>query len=86
MAEPMMKPPKIAIGPVAWMRQNLFSSWYNSLLTIVVGYLVITSVGPLFSWVFLDASFLGAGPEDCTGTGACWLFINERLNFFIYGF
>lgn len=46
MTEPMMKPPTVAIKPVAWMRQNLFSSWYNSLLTLVVAYLVVTSVGP----------------------------------------
>ena len=62
MAESMMRPPKISIGPVAWMRQHLFSSWYNSLLTLVVGYLVVTSVGPLFSWLFFDASFRGTEP------------------------
>jgi general L-amino acid transport system permease protein len=86
MAELMMRPPKISIGPVAWMRQHLFSSWYNSLLTLVVGYLVVTSVGPLFSWLFFDANFRGTEPSQCDGGGACWLFINERLNFFIYGF
>ncbi|MDL0429942.1 amino acid ABC transporter permease [Marinobacter sp. TBZ242] len=86
MAEPMLKPPKIAISPVDWMRRNLFSSWYNSLLTIVVGYLVVTSVGPVFSWLFFEATFLGTDSSDCTGTGACWLFISQRLNFFIYGF
>jgi general L-amino acid transport system permease protein len=71
MAELMMRPPKISIGPVAWMRQHLFSSWYNSLLTLVVGYLVVTSVGPLFSWLFFDANFRGTEPSQCDGGGAC---------------
>lgn len=86
MAESVMKPPKKVLGPVRWMRLHLFSSWYNSLLTLVVGYLIVTSVGPLLDWMLLDATFQGSGPSDCSGEGACWLFINQRLNFFIYGF
>lgn len=86
MAESVMKPPKKALNPIAWMREHLFSTWYNSLLTVLVGYLLVTSVGPLLSWAFLDANFQGSEPSDCTGAGACWLFISQRLNFFIYGF
>ena len=86
MSESLMSPPKKVLEPLKWMRVHLFSSWYNTLLTLVVGYLVITSVGPLLNWVFLDATFRGAGPEDCVTEGACWLFISQRLNFFIYGF
>ncbi|MFN2360218.1 MAG: amino acid ABC transporter permease [Marinobacter sp.] len=86
MTESAMKPPKKARAPVKWMRSNLFSSWYNTLLTLVIGYLVVTSIAPLLNWLFLEATFSGAGPEDCAGQGACWLFINQRLNFFIYGF
>ncbi|MFO7527747.1 MAG: amino acid ABC transporter permease [Marinobacter sp.] len=86
MAESTMKPPKKTLHPVVWMREHLFSTWYNSLLTVLVGYLLVTSVGPLVSWVFLDANFRGSEPSDCTGAGACWLFVSQRLNFFIYGF
>jgi len=86
MTETMIKPPKRNLGPVKWMRTHLFSSWYNSLLTLVVGYLLVTSVGPLLNWVILDATFQGNGPDDCVGAGACWLFVKQRLNFFIYGF
>lgn len=86
MTESEVKRPKKALAPVKWMRSNLFSSWYNTLLTVVIGYLVVTSVAPLLNWLFLEATFTGAGPSDCAGEGACWLFINQRLNFFIYGF
>jgi len=86
MAESVMKPPKKLLSPVAWMRMHLFSSWYNTLLTLIVGYLLVTSVGPALNWLFLEADFKGSEPSDCTGAGACWLFISQRLNFFIYGF
>ncbi|WP_148861139.1 amino acid ABC transporter permease [Marinobacter fonticola] len=86
MSESVMSPPKRNIGPVRWARDNLFNTWYNTVLTLVVGYLVVTSVGPLLSWVLLDANFVGDSPEACVGEGACWVFINQRLNFFIYGF
>ncbi|ROU01360.1 amino acid ABC transporter permease [Marinobacter sp. R17] len=81
-----MAPPKRAFAPVQWMRDNLFNTWYNILLTVVVVYMIGTSIGPLLNWLFLDATFTGADPKDCVGDGACWLFINQRLNFFMYGF
>ena len=28
--------PSSAIGPLAWVRDNLFSNWLNSLLTLLV--------------------------------------------------
>jgi general L-amino acid transport system permease protein len=55
-------------------------------LTLVAAYLVITGAGPLLNWVVLEATFTGASAADCSGEGACWLFIGQRLNFFIYGF
>jgi general L-amino acid transport system permease protein len=46
-----LPPPSTRVGAVAWLRHNLFNSWYNSLLTIVVG-VVIVVVGVLVvAWV-----------------------------------
>ena len=28
------KPPPLAMGPLAWLRKNLFSTWYNIFLTL----------------------------------------------------
>ncbi len=34
--EPPVKPPPIlAVGPLAWMRENLFKSTFDTILTIV---------------------------------------------------
>ncbi|MAA65423.1 MAG: amino acid ABC transporter permease [Alteromonadaceae bacterium] len=81
-----MAPPVRAFAPVQWVRNNLFNTWYNILLTLVVGYLLVTSLWPLLNWAFFDANFAGESPSDCTSAGACWLFINQRMNFFMYGF
>ncbi|MDX1634305.1 MAG: amino acid ABC transporter permease [Marinobacter sp.] len=86
MTSPSELPPKSEIGAWGWCRKHLFSTWYNALLTLVIGYLVVTSIMPLLEWLLLDATFTGETSADCAGAGACWLFISQRLNFFIYGF
>ncbi len=30
-----VKPPVLTIGPLAWLRKNLFSTWYNIVLTLL---------------------------------------------------
>lgn len=43
-------PPEIRIGPVAWVRKNLFSTWYNGLLTIIIGGIFFQTVKSVFIW------------------------------------
>jgi general L-amino acid transport system permease protein len=86
MAIPSEAPPKQEIGVIGWLRKRLFSSWSNAILTLVVGYVLAISIVPLLNWVLLEATFTGKDAADCSGAGACWLFISQRLNFFIYGF
>ncbi|PHK94837.1 amino acid ABC transporter permease, partial [Pseudoroseomonas rhizosphaerae] len=35
------RPPMLAVGPVAWARANLFSSWISTAVTLALGYLLI---------------------------------------------
>ncbi|WP_166268728.1 amino acid ABC transporter permease [Marinobacter caseinilyticus] len=86
MPRPSELPPIKEIGAIGWMRKHLFSSWYNTVLTLVSVYLIVTLIGPLLNWVVFEATFAGSSSSDCKGEGACWLFIGQRLNFFIYGF
>ena len=39
-AKKEMGPPVIELGAMGWLRKNLFSNWYNSLLTIFGVYLL----------------------------------------------
>lgn len=35
-----LKPPRASVGVIGWLRKNLFSSWFNSLLTIIAAWLI----------------------------------------------
>ncbi len=83
---PDLAPPISTTGLVGWARQNLFDTWLNSILTVVVGYFLITTLGPMLNWAFLDADFFGDSKDSCTSDGACWVFVTVRINQFIYGF
>ncbi|WP_339845227.1 amino acid ABC transporter permease [uncultured Halopseudomonas sp.] len=84
--KPDLPPPRQSIGAVAWLRNNLFSSWFNGLLTLVALYLIWLIIPPLLQWAFLDADWVGQTRADCTSEGACWVFIKERFGQFMYGF
>jgi general L-amino acid transport system permease protein len=50
-------PPRRDAGPAAWLRRNLFSSPFNSLLTVVTGVVLAWAIVGLVQWVFFDASW-----------------------------
>ena len=81
-----MPAPTKVFGPVAWMRQNLFSNWINTLLTLFAIYLIWLVVPPLLSWAIFDANWAGTTRADCTKAGACWVFIEQRFGQFMYGY
>ncbi len=68
------------------MRQNLFSGWLNSALTLLALYLLYLMVPPVIQWALIDADWAGDSREACTGGGACWVFVRVRLYQFLYGF
>ncbi len=50
-----LPPPRSTIGPMAWLRDNLFAGWFNSLLTIVVGGLLLLVLIQVAGWAFTEA-------------------------------
>ena len=86
-----LPPPNLARGPIAWVRENLFSGPFNTLLTLVVLYLLYVIVPPLVEFLFIDAVWTGTGRDACRAetagheVGACWAFIWDKINFFTYG-
>ena len=67
------------------LNKNLNSNWFNSLLSILIIFSLILSIPPMLDWLFFDANFSGETKEECTGDGACWIFIKIWLPRFIYG-
>jgi len=94
--QPDMPPPVSLVGPVGWLRANLFSTWYNALLTLAAFGLLYLIVPPFVDWAFTQANWAfpsdvqsGArlpSKADCTEGGACWLFVGARFSQFVYGF
>ena len=52
-----LPPPRSEIGLVGWLRANLFSTWYNSALTVMVGVLAAWALWYGLRWLFIDADF-----------------------------
>lgn len=73
-------------GPIKWIIENLLSSPFNVALTLMGITFLLWIIPPFIQWAILDANFVGSTKEDCTGNGACWVFVKEKLNLFIYGF
>ncbi len=67
------------------LNKNINSSNFNALLTLLTVFIIVKSIPPLLNWFILDANFVGNTKEDCTGDGACWVFIKVWFNRFMYG-
>ncbi|MFC4270742.1 ABC transporter permease subunit [Sneathiella chungangensis] len=81
-----LPPPVSQTGVIGWMRENLFSSPLNALLTVVSIYVIYWALSGIISYAFINANFVGETREDCTGSGACWVFIKARFGQIMYGF
>jgi len=83
---PDQPPPPASVGAIGWMRNNLFSGWVNSILTVIAVYLLAVTLPPLIDWLFISADWFGTTREACNSGGACWVFVAQRFQIFIYGF
>jgi general L-amino acid transport system permease protein len=93
-------PPIAQGGILKWLRENLFSTWYNALMTLVSLWLIYWVLSHVLTWLVFgiwDAGSLsecreirdariaeGAWSE---GTSvACWAVISDRWNQLLFGF
>jgi len=67
------------------LNRKINSNWFNAVLTLLIIFVLIQNVPPLFNWLFFDADFIGTSKEECSREGACWIFINVWLKRFVYG-
>jgi len=52
-----MKPPVLAAGPLAWLRKNLFSTWYNAILSLFAIWLLYALLRPTVEWALTEATW-----------------------------
>ncbi|MFX0545138.1 amino acid ABC transporter permease [Roseovarius sp. S1116L3] len=89
-AIPASPPPTAEAGAVRWMRDNLFSTWSNALLTIASLYVIFLILQAIMPWLMngiWDAPSLTACREVLQGeVGACFAVLTERWNQLLFGF
>ena len=90
---PDLPPPRTEIGVWGWVYHNLLSTKLNFFITVVTLYFLWLIVPPSLNWLFFDAVFTGASRDECRevmreagARGACWAFIGQRFELFVYGF
>ncbi len=78
-----------------WMRENLWSTWYNALLTVLAVWVLWVVLSGLVRWAVVDAVWSG-GAAACQQArqlaqaqgrpwGACWTVIPENLKLLLAG-
>ncbi|CAH2600490.1 putative ABC transporter membrane subunit YhdY [Rhodovastum atsumiense] len=89
------RPPVGTVGPVAWLRANLFNSWWSSAITILLGYLLVRWGVGFIDWAVVSA--IWSVPTGATGqpdatvcraaehAGACWAVIGDKYRFILFG-
>jgi general L-amino acid transport system permease protein len=84
----VVKPPALALGPLGWIRANLFNNWINSNLTILIDWLAYKEIPPLLDWLIFNSVLPGEGVTNQTcraSGGACWAFIHEKYRLILFG-
>lgn len=81
-----VKPPRAQVGPIAWLRDNLFSSIGNTILTVLgVAFIYVAAAG-LIKFAVVDATWIAKDGADCAkNDGACWPFVFAKFGQFMYG-
>jgi general L-amino acid transport system permease protein len=92
---PETDPPLTETGAIKWLRENLFSSWFNAILTVLSLYAVYWVGSHVLPWAVFgiwDAGSLTecrAIRDQRYGEGssvACWAVITNRWNQLLFGF
>ncbi|MEJ2045038.1 MAG: amino acid ABC transporter permease [Reinekea sp.] len=82
---PNLPPPKNSVGVVPWLQENLFSGWFNTILTLFSIVLIFKTVPAFLDWAIFSADWSGSTPDACSKDGACWVIIRVWFDRLMYG-
>jgi general L-amino acid transport system permease protein len=84
-----------SLGPWAWLRANLLSSWWSTAVTLALGYVIIRVLFSVFEWGVVHAiwtvPYSSSGIADTAvcqnakGTGACWAVLVDKYRLILFG-
>ncbi len=67
------------------LNKNINTSNFNAALTLLILFIIIKAIPPVFSWMIFDANISGDTKDACSGSGACWTYIKIWFKRFMYG-
>ena len=89
------QPPPGLVGPLAWLRTNLFGSWVSTAVTLALLYIIVRVLFSFVEWAFVNAiwhvpySATGIAQtavcQDAKRTGACWAVIADKYRLILFG-
>ncbi|GGH40646.1 L-glutamine ABC transporter membrane protein /L-glutamate ABC transporter membrane protein /L-aspartate ABC transporter membrane protein /L-asparagine ABC transporter membrane protein [Cribrihabitans marinus] len=87
---PQLPPPATEQGIVKWLRENLFSGWLNTLLTVLSLIFIYKLASDTLPWLLngiWNTDSLAECREILDGTtGACFSVLTDRWNQLLFGF
>ena len=78
-------PPAITVGVMGWVRANLLATPADTLITVICLWTLYVLLPPVLDWIIFSADWVGSKKEDCTGSGACWVYVSVWWDRFMYG-
>ncbi|SEP15467.1 L-glutamine ABC transporter membrane protein /L-glutamate ABC transporter membrane protein /L-aspartate ABC transporter membrane protein /L-asparagine ABC transporter membrane protein [Salinihabitans flavidus] len=95
---PEREPPLTEVGVIGWMRENLFSGWFNSILTVLSVLFIYYVLSGILPWL-ISPTWNAGSLRECReilvavgsvgehgASGACWGVIRERWIQLFFGF
>lgn len=88
------RPPAGTVGPWAWLRANLFGSWWSTALTLLLGYVIVRVTFSLIEWGVVNAIWSvpyrnGIADtsvcQNAKGVGACWAVLADKYRLILFG-
>ena len=90
---PEQPPPLTESGAIKWLRENLFPTWLNAILTLVSIYVIYWVLSEILPWMLAGIWDAGSLTEcrairDELGysSAACWAVIADRWPQLVFGF
>ena len=87
---PERAPPITLVGPIGWLRANLFSGPVSALVTLLVLALVVQWLYGFLQWGVINAVWWVPNNQTqacraLQGSGACWAVVTEKHRFMLFG-
>ena len=86
--KPSRPAPRGSTGILGWLHANLFYSRWSTVLTLTVGYVVVSLLVNFYGWAVADAVWQADSRRECLDQsphGACWAGIDAWMGAYLYG-